>query len=194
MISIIYITCRWDCKFDYFINSLYSQIKADTPPIQLVIVDSILTESDNEGRREYIHCLIQNRFEYIHIPPKPTPWQGPYRITQKDYFCAANPRNTGVCYAKYDYIAFVDDLGVLSPSWLNQVLHGQSTGRIYCGAYTKMSNMDVSNGILLKGTAESGDIDNRLSYYKTDITVCHDSHMYGSSFCMPLSINMFFWF
>jgi hypothetical protein len=185
MITIIYITCRKECKIEYFLDSLHRQLTQKTPPIQIVIVDSLV---DVSGRRENFAGLIRDRFEYVHVMPKPTKWQGEHRVTKCDYFCAANPRNTGVCYAKYDYVAFVDDLGVLAPTWLEQVLDGQLRKRIYCGAYTKMDNMSVVDGIRTGGDANPGDIDSRLLFYKQDICECYDSHMFGSSFCMPLHV------
>jgi len=148
-------------------------------------VDGFLFESDQPVRRAYFQDLIQGRIESLHISPKPTMWQGQYRTTKENYFAAANTRNTGACYAKYPYIAFVDDLGVLGPNWLEAVFEGSRLNYIYCGAYTKVKNMVVEDGKLISGDTTQG-VDHRLAIYSQDVSVVQGNHMYGSSFCMPL--------
>jgi hypothetical protein len=188
MFTIVYITCRDDCRIEWFLDSIQQQNKEKQYIFQLVIVDSILDTPMEDERRVSIKGLIGNRFDYIHVSPKPTQWQGPHKITSRDYFCAANTRNTGACYAKYDYICFIDDLGIPVPTWLDQVYHGYQTQRIYCGAYTKATHMVVTDGKLVSFNTTPGDIDSRLAYYNTDIAKCYPSHMFGSSFCMPIEV------
>jgi glycosyltransferase involved in cell wall biosynthesis len=186
MISIVYITYRENCGFEWFIESLCNQATAEQrAQIQLIIVDGLLFESDQPVRRAYFQDLIQGQIESIHVSPKPTMWQGQYRVTKDNYFAAANTRNTGACYAKHPYIAFVDDLGVLGPNWLEAVFEGSRHNHIYCGAYTKVKDMVVKDGKFISGNTQGG-VDHRLAVYSQDVSVVPGAHMYGSSFCMPL--------
>ena len=188
MISIIYITFRENCKFEWFIQSLLSQSDENIrSKIQIIIVDGFLYNClDENERRKYFYDLINSKFDYIHVPPKPTHWQGKYRLTSVDYFAAANTRNTGVCYAKYSYIAFHDDLGCPSQNWLKNVFFAMAHNKIQCGAYTKVFDMNVENGILISKRDSQIGVDSRLNYYKNIVSKCDGSHFFGSSFCMPL--------
>ena len=187
MLSIVYITFREHCKFEWFIGSLLAQTDENLrKSIQIIVVDGILYSTDvtESDRRTFIKNCIANNFEFVHVPPKPTAWQGKHRVTSGDYFAAANTRNTGACYAKYDYIAFHDDLGCPNQTWLKAVLDAKLKNEVHCGAYTKSHDIVVESGIVVS-KRDSG-IDHRLSVYKEDISPAYDSHFYGSSFCMPL--------
>jgi len=189
MLSIVYITFRENCKFEWFIDSLLQQTDADLRKwIQIIIVDGLLydpTVSESD-RRNFIKNTIGDNFEFVHVPPKPTMWQGKYRVTSENYFAAANTRNTGACYAKYDYIAFHDDLGCPSQKWLQGVLGAKIKNQVHCGAYTKAYDIVVESGIVV--SKRDNGIDHRLSVYRQDISPAYNSHFYGSSFCMPLEL------
>jgi hypothetical protein len=189
MLSIVYITFRENCKFEWFIDSLVQQTdEALRKDIQIIVVDGILHDPNcNESdRRNVIKNVIGESFEFVHVPPKPTMWQGKYRITSENYFAAANTRNTGACYAKYDYIAFHDDLGCPSQTWLQGVLHAKMKKEVHCGAYTKAYDIIVENGVVV--SKRDNGVDHRLSVYRQDISTAYNSHFYGSSFCMPLEL------
>lgn len=172
--------------FNWFIDSLNLQTPDDIKNrIQIIVVDGFLNKENETNRREYFKSLLSDKYELTHVSPKPTKWQGEYKITNENYFAAANTRNTGAAYAKHPYIAFVDDLGVLSGSWLEQVINGSKENKIYCGAYTKVKNIVVEDGKFISGD-KTGGIDSRLSWYTGDINRCSGQHMFGSSFCMPL--------
>jgi len=184
MLSIIFITFREECKFDWFIKSLISQSNEEIRSvIQIIIVDGL---HGSDERSKYFSDLIGSHFDFIHVPPKPTHWQGKYRITNVDYFAAANTRNTGVCYAKHPYLAFHDDLGCPSQNWLQNVFFAMTHNKIQCGAYTKVFDMVVENGILLSKRHSIGGVDSRLNHYKKIVSECEGSNFFGSSFCMPL--------
>ena len=92
MLSIVYITFRENCKFEWFIDSLVHQSDENLRKgIQIIIVDGILESNVNESeRRSFIKSVIGGKFEFVHVPPKPTRWQGKYRVTSENYFAAAN--------------------------------------------------------------------------------------------------------
>ena len=92
MLSFIYITCRKDPKIEWFIDSLYNQIMEenfDLSKIQIVIVDYELQY--DESRRELIKNIIDGRFEYVHVEPKPSLIQGKHKVTSVNYFAASIP-------------------------------------------------------------------------------------------------------
>src|SRR6185295_9580550 len=73
------------------------------------------------------------------VPPKPSIWQGRYRVTRENWWGAANARNTFLCLASHDYLAFLDDRCHPAPSWLEAVRRGwQTRGSVYAGAYAKL--------------------------------------------------------
>ena len=191
MLSIIYITFRENCMFEWFIEPLRKSITDNgfTVPIQIIVVDGFLYEcSDKVQRREYFASKVGD-IELVHVSPKPTRWQGEFKITNDNYFAAANTRNTGACYAKYNYIAYVDDLGIISRTWLPAVINAMRKNEIHCGAYTKVKDIVYnSSSCSYNGGDENGGRDHRLNHYKDDISKCPGGHVYGSSFCLPKSV------
>ena len=188
MLSIVYITFRENCKFEWFIDSLVQQsIPEQREFIQIIVVDGLLDNPDTDfERKNVIKNMVNNQFDLVHVPPKPTAWQGKYRVTPENYFAAANTRNTGVCYAKYNYIAFHDDLGCPSQTWLKSVLQAKSKNEVHCGAYTKAYDIVVEHGIVV--SKRDNGVDHRLSVYRQDISPAYSSHFFGSSFCMPIEL------
>jgi len=194
MLSIIYITCRLNCKFEYFFESLmkFYPKHLSKSEIQIIIVDGLLDSQniDLEERRSYFSEIIQNQIDFLHVPPKPTPWQGKYRLTTDDYFTACNSRNTGICYVKYNYVAFIDDLGCPGPNWMETVLDAQKQNIIQVGAYNKSCNIIYKEGEIISKTVFENGIDCRLSVYNEDFSKAYSSHFFGSSFCLPLNVYL----
>jgi len=185
-ISIIYLTSRKQSCVEWFVDSLHRQL-AEHPDteIQLVFVDTRLWY-DGEARKQEFADAVAGRFDFVHTPPKDTVWQGPRRLTTQDYFCASSARNTGCMYAKHDYLLFVDDLSVLMPGWLTNALHAACNGYVVCGAYKKVRNLKVENGIAVSYEEHAGGIDSRLGMGSPHgIVPWHGSALYGCSFGLP---------
>ena len=191
MLTLIYITFRENCMFEWFIEPLRKSIADNgiTIPIQIVVVDGLLYEySDKSLRREYFSSKVGD-MELLHVSPKPTRWQGEFRLTQNNYFAAANTRNTGACYAKYEYIAFIDDLGIIGPTWLPAVIDAMGRNEIHCGGYEKVNNILYENTLYSGGDPFPPEHhDHRLRIYTNDISRCAGGQLYGSSFCLPKSV------
>lgn len=149
VISIIYQTSRKNPRFHWFIDSLFAQWKDSGAPIKLIVVDFY---ADHSQRKEAFAVMarefISRGVRFVHTSPAPSVWQGPHRLTSRDFFAAANSRNTGICYADDGYIVFVDDLSVLLPGWFQQVQEAVAGGWIACGAYSKVKDLVVENGIV----------------------------------------------
>lgn len=185
MISIIYITSRKNPQFQWFADSLYNQIySVSKPEIEVIIVDHW---KGDIGRFDYIRGAVDYRFEYTHVSPKPNAWNGPFRVTKEDYFTAASVRNTGVCYAKGDYVVFVDDLSVLSPTWFQSVLKAYFGGYIVAGAYKKSFELKVESGVIIHERQHPGGWDSRINFGSKWID---GGHLFGCSFGMPMNVYL----
>jgi hypothetical protein len=80
---------------------------------------------------------------------KPNVWSGPHRITDKDWWIVATQRNTGLCLSKSEWFAVADDRSVLGPQWLQAVREAMEGGYAVAGAYEKVHNMVVENGVVM---------------------------------------------
>lgn len=200
-LTIAYITCRPNPRWEWFLDSLAAQTKSDEQRarIQLVFVDGKLWDRDaylgkgpvslnldvwhDHDRIASLAKLIQGRFpDVLHIPPKPCTYQGPWRQTTRDMFCAGNTRDTAFIVAKHEFVVFVDDLSVLMPGWLDQVLHAAEHNYVVCGMYKKV------HGLRPDGSYDSiASTDSRWDHGSdSGLVPWHGSGMYGCSFGLPL--------
>lgn len=175
MLTIAYMTSRLDPKIEWFFQSLAKQ--SGQQPDRIVVVDY---HKDNRP------LSFPSGIQIVHVPPKPNVWQGPYRLTQQDYFAAANARNTAICHAPDGTIAFVDDLSVLMPGWLECVNQSERENYIALGAYKKMKNMVVQDGIVTSYEDFPPGVDSRLHQVSQDQTSCAGSWLFGCSFACPV--------
>lgn len=117
-VSVVYSTHRVEPRFDWFAESLAASIgDAD---VEVIVVDGL----HSANRTARINEVVGGRFAVRHIPAKPTPYNGPHRLTRRDYFAAASARNTGLAHAARPYVVFVDDASVLNSHMLVDVLYG----------------------------------------------------------------------
>lgn len=144
--TIAYVTCRKTPKIEWFFASLAYEAQGNYDDIRIIVVDFYAqthlawTQQEVDSRKVLFRywCQCPN---YLHIPPKPTPWAGPHRLTKHDYFAAANTRNTAIAHCPDAYIAFVDDLSVLMPGWLKAAREAVENNRVVCGAFRKVKNI-----------------------------------------------------
>lgn len=167
-ISFLYATCRKDSQLVWFIDSLNTQVIEYGFPkenIQIVIVDFHLQFDDGAGaeRRKEIEKIIDGRFEFVHIAPSPSVYQGKHRVTSKDYFCASIPRNTGVLYIKHPYVVIVDDLSVMLPGSFHHLVDYARRDLTVAFAYKKVFDLEVQpiTGNILKVRETLGGTDCR---------------------------------
>jgi hypothetical protein len=206
-ISIVYVTARPNPQWQWFIDSLAKQTTFEQrEQLQLIFIDSHLWSKDakqiarddteiplqaspfHDGKRAVeLTLVLGNRFYYLHVPPKPCAWSGPFRQTKKDWFCAANTRNTGFIVAEHPYVVFVDDLSVLGPQWFNQVLHAAQDQYVVCGAYKKVKNLKVDHGRIESYDEFPAGVDTRWDRGSDGgIVDWHGSAMFGCSFGVAL--------
>jgi hypothetical protein len=174
MITIAYTTSRLDPKFEWFADSLHDQCKGDYTDIALVIVDFNATTPDRHAYfQSRAHCPVTV------VPPKPNVWQGPYKLPKSDWWAAANCRNTALCLARDGTIAYIDDLSVLCPGWLDRVRLAAAGNYVALGVYEKVNKLVVERGQIV--SYEPFSKDSRLDYVTQDLTHCHGGWLFGCS-------------
>lgn len=180
--TIVYITNRREPMIEWFFDSLHRECHGCYDNIKIVVVDFY---ADYPGRRDSFlakaHCFI------THIPPKPTVWQGHFRLTQRDYFAASNTRNTGIAVAQDGYVVFVDDISVLCPGWLAEVRRAAEGNYIACGTYQKVLKLVVDNGSIVFFIDHPAGHDTRMAKVTNDEPLrCDGGWLFGASFAAPL--------
>lgn len=188
-LSIIYITARKSPMFEWFAESLLRQFTGEFA-LEVVVVDL----HHSRARSLRFHELLRQdkhhvRFTYPEVLPSFC--QGYYRLTKEEYFDASIARNTGFVYTHHNYVAFVDDVSILMPGWLNAVVEGARHNRITLGAYQKHTEMEVEQGRLKYSKVDPKDIDSRWKYGRDDLPVAaYAQWFYGCSFAMPLDMAL----
>lgn len=185
-LTIAYFTSRMVPKIEWFFDSLHRETGGDYSGIRVVVVDRLC---DEDGRHTAVfNAALSGKSLPFHVPPKPTVWQGPHRLTREDWFAASNARNTAICLAPDGWIAFVDDLSVLLPGWLARVREAMNhPKRITCGAYRKVKELVVEDGNLVSFTDHPGGHDNRMAHVSgLGPHPCAGNWMYGCSLVAPV--------
>jgi len=188
MISFIYSTSRIDPQFELFIESLYEEICREgfnIHKIQLVFVDFHLQY--DLSRLDYLKNIINNRFDFIHVCPMSSPWQGKSRITTKNMFCPSIARNTGICYAKYDYLVFMDDSSCIPNGTFKHIVNYANSKIVVAFAYQIVSQIKFENGetLITKFEDPKRGYDHRRDL-GSNFRECHGQHLYGFA-SMPLT-------
>jgi len=177
VLTIAYCTARREPCLDWFLDSLRHQAGEQWPSLRVVVVDFHAAQRPPSTP------------EYLRVPPKPTVWQGPGRKTRHDYFCGSNARNTAACYAPDGWIAYVDDLSVLMPGWLDAVGRAMRAGYVVGGAYRKVRQLVVGDGtVLYYDERDESGWDTRYKRGPQDDLVDMDGgQLYGCSMALPLA-------
>lgn len=176
MLTIAYITCREDPKIGWFFDSLKRQILPEDE-IEVVVV--------SHYELSWLNPPIYDGVTFT--KPKPTVWQGEYRLTARNYFAPSNSRNTAICLAPDGWIAFVDDLSVLLPGWLSAVREAMKGKKIILGAYKKMKNLFVENGEAQSFTEFQAGLDSRWNSGRIEGPVpAAGGWLFGCSFAAPV--------
>ncbi len=161
----------------WFLDSLRLQQQTNQDlQVKLVIVDFHFNKETH----------VDQSLVWVH--PKPCVWQGPHKLTQHNYFAAANARNTAICYALDGFVAFCDDLSVLMPGWLNAVREAMANNYIVCGAFRKVNKLVVENGEVKSFDDHPAGHDSRWkSGDDTKAVKCHPNWLFGCSVAAPVN-------
>lgn len=177
-LTIAYVTSRKESKIEWFAQSLVRQLP-HARAVQIIVIDHF---ADETGRRPPIANAFLDAglmgVNFKHRTGKPSVWKGPNRLTREDWWSKSNDLNTAICLCETDWIAFVDDRSVLSPSWLNSVYEAMEGNYAVCGSYEKRANLVVENGLAVGGEI-LGEDTRRPGLYDFD-------SWYGGSGALPL--------
>lgn len=122
------------------------------------------------------------RLDVVSVGVMPNTLQGKHRLTKDDWWNAAAARNTGLCHCPNDFICFVDDNSVPLPGWYDAILEAERGQYVVCGAYKKMKNLIVEDGVPTTFSEHSAD--GRLSHAK-GLTTCGGEWLFGCSVAGP---------
>jgi hypothetical protein len=196
-LSICYFTCRLDPKIEWFVDSFAKQCEEfklhELCDIKLVIVDF---HADSRSMDWVGLKLCHYIKEFVHTTPKPTVWQGKHRLTKENWFAASNARNTAICLAPDGYIAFVDDLSVLRPGWVEAVRDAMHSKHIVLGTYKKVKKLVVEDGLVMAWEEWPSGNDSRAGQFRGRVKFpAAGSWLFGCSLVAPveafLDINGF---
>lgn len=181
MLTVAYITSRRDNRIEWFFESLSRETDFD-PGIHVLVIDHFQAE---EGRRDEIRDKwersgLWRHSGFEHRSPKPNVWNGPFRLPKDEWFAAASMRNTAICLCVGSHLAFVDDLSVVMPGWMQAVNEAIQGGYVGLGAYKKVRNLHFDNGVLSYEETEAGK-DDRLRRVTQDVSSCDGGWCYGCS-------------
>lgn len=182
-LTVVYITSRPEPKIEWFLESLYLQAYHDDS-ITVVVIDSLVPRPLPWMKN------LDSRFRYALGRPKPTVWQGAHRLTKADWWAASNARNTGICLCSTDFIAFVDDRCVLTPTWLQSIREAMAGNYTVFGAYEKRHGMTVENGVIKHGGIVQA-VDGRETYAMAEWQgqtphACGGEWAFGCTLALPL--------
>lgn len=207
MISFVHVTGRQDPKWEWYCDAICNQASPqELRDWQFTFVDRSLwalrPQSTPAGyshvafgdpfyhdaeRRLQLDRIVAGRFRYSHVPTLPNVYQGPFRLTTKDWFFAGVARNTGIITARHPYVMFCDDLALPCPQWLSQVRHAAEHKYLLAGMYAKRLKVVVEHGILASSEDYPGGVDSRMPHGSdTGIIPWSGSGVFGCSFGVPL--------
>jgi len=141
--SVVYVTNRKDPKIAWFVDSFMRELDGDLAGIEVLVVAYF-----EDAVREAVKKAGAESWITVH-PPKPNVWQGEHKLTKKDWFAAANARNTGIALSRGHTIVFVDDLSAVVPGWWEWAKHACRNQCVCLGTYEKVRDLAVdSSGAL----------------------------------------------
>lgn len=175
-LTVAYVTGRKDCRIEWFLDSLSNECEACGTPVDVLVIDRYAEERD---------WLIKHPFIRVHAP-KPNVWNGPHRLTKEEYFSAASARNSAICLCRTDWLAYVDDLSVLLPGWLSRVKLAMESNYIVLGAYKKVRELQVENGIVKHCVETKVGTDCRWSRGGDAPIPAQPGDLFGCSLAAPL--------
>lgn len=166
--TIATITGRASPRLDWIIDGVERQA-LPSDEIQLIVIDALGRPATEIGFRP-VAAIV----DLVESKPKPTIWQGEYKITRDEWWAASSSRNTAIVLCDTDYIAFVDDRAELGPSWLSAVRRGSMQREsVLAGTYTK-----EQDGVLT--------IDHRIERKPEGMVNCGGGWLFGGTFALPL--------
>lgn len=203
--TIVYVTHRLEPRWKWFVDALCNQADFDQRRhLNIIVVDGNLWRPgiEKEGltgkialadpqyhdadRRIELEQIVNNRLDYLHIPPLPSVYSGPFRLTPRNWFNASGTRNTGFACAHYNYVGQCDDLSLPGTIWLSQILHAAQHNYVVAGMYKKVKKLVVEGGLRVSHEDFPEGVDSRWSQGSDCGIVPWNGSIFGCSFGVPL--------
>lgn len=178
-LSIAYITSRRQPHAQWFLDSLSNQIGEGDERISVIFI------SKHDIRDGLV--IPANVGEVKFFEPKPSVYQGKHRLTKEDFWDASGYRNTAIAVCRSEFLAYVDDLSVLAPGWLTNVLQSLTWSGVTLGAYIKRRKMVVEKGLVTSFEDYPQGVDSR--WYRGDYSgsvKISGEFLYGCSLLAPV--------
>jgi len=187
-LTVAFITSREKPNLDWFIHSL---INTGLRPFQILVVDLWSDRRNPLGPAAMTECTREAKATdpeaFIKIaPPKPTIWQGKYRLTKEDWWAASNARNTAICLCRTEWLACVDDRCVVMPGWAEAVRDAMRGNYVVCGSYQKRVGMSVEGGFIKHGGTIVGE-DTRFIQRPNGVDLCPGEWTFGCNLAFPIA-------
>jgi hypothetical protein len=189
-LTVAYMTNRHNPEIRWFADSLRNQMRAREVS-RVIIVDFWAQAMPNDGwsvedmnKRLAFIANECNGLPLIITPPMPNVWSGPYRLPKDNWFSASASRNTSILYCETDWLAYCDDLSVLSPQWMDCVRDAIHGNYVAFGTYRKVRNLVVKDGLI--ESFDTPSIDTRIKQTTQDVSRCDGGWLYGCSLVGPL--------
>lgn len=178
-LAIVFLTGRVEPRLDWLCDALERQAHADDR-IALVVIDHLATQPDRSlpglGWRA-VPCVTR----VTHAAPKPCPWAGPHRITDRDWWSKSSSANTGLVLVPPDvnYVVLMDDRARPGPRWLEAIRGGYlRRDAVLAGAYERVETRgDVS--IITR--------DHRMDKHPRGHRNCGGGWLFGCTMALPLA-------
>ena len=165
--GIVYATHRPEPRFEWFADSLARQIEGDGRLVEVIVVDGLASPEREDGFAR----AVRGRFPMRVVAAKPSPWNGPYRLTGVEYSATASARNTGIACASAPYVVFQDDRSVLMPGWWAEARAAARAGIVLAATCHVHRRMVVEGGVLVRSLATLDGIDRRFRLGDDDAAV-----------------------
>lgn len=182
------ITLRPNPQFQAMANGIACNLQRMSAPFEWIVVDGMLWY-DESARRDALRRAVNDRFSFRHVFPKPTVWQGPHRLTKRDYFDMCSARNTVFIHAEHPYVIFLDDCTVPAPEWLQDYAQG-SPSQTTAGTYVSVHSLKQDeNGAVVDFDPVQDFQDHRL-LDQPQGGPCQGGWMYSGNLGVPLDVAL----